>query len=400
MQNAGKGMPNYRSIQICAVAFAAAAFASIISSWTAHAASTRLGGDAASACSGMAQPIPATSIGIKSGPAAVDSATLIVAAPMAVAEKRPTPAARITPVTPAFCKVLGHIDPIDPTAPPINFQINLPVDWNGRSVQYGGGGFNGVLVTALGLPPGFPFDRASPLAQGYVTYGTDSGHTNKPGEEPQTFAANDEAFQNFAHKSYKKVRDVAVAMMKRAYGRAPDKLYFMGSSEGGREGLTMAQRYPRDFDGIFARVPVINWAGLQHAGWRSGMVTMGDGYLTAAHVKLVHDAVLATCDAADGTKDGIVSNPVACKRAFDVKKLACAASQAADSCLNPAQVKAVQTVHSPFNFGVALANGLDDYPGWDVGTLDRRISLRIDRSNQSEQSAERHRRGTLRRFRP
>jgi len=93
-----------------------------------------------------------------------------------------------------------------------------------------------------------------------------------------------------------KVRDVAVTTMKRAYGRAPDKLYCVGSSEGGREGLTMRQRYPADLDGVFSRVPVINWVGLQRAGWKSGLATMGDGYLSPAHVKLVHEVVLAKCD--------------------------------------------------------------------------------------------------------
>lgn len=88
----------------------------------------------------------------------------------------PTPSGRITPANPGFCKVLGHIDPTDPKAPPIKFQVNLPVEWNGRSVQYGGGGFNGVLITGLGLPPAYPFDKPSPLARGFVTYGTDSGH--------------------------------------------------------------------------------------------------------------------------------------------------------------------------------------------------------------------------------
>jgi hypothetical protein len=166
--------------------------------------------------------------------------------------------------------VLGHIEPGDPEAPPIRFQVNLPLRWNGRSVQYGGGGFNGVLITGVGLPPAAPFDAPSPLARGFVTYGTDSGHESKPGEAPQLFAANDEAFVNFAHASDKKVRDAAVAVIERAYGIKPEKLYFAGSSEGGREGVTMAQRYPDDFDGIFARVPVINWTSLQHArlaGW-------------------------------------------------------------------------------------------------------------------------------------
>src|SRR3954447_12607435 len=174
----------------------------------------------------------------------IDAATLQAPSPIAVAERGPTPSGRVTPANPAFCKVLGHIEPTDPKAPPIKFQVNLPVEWNGRSVQYGGGGFNGTLISGLALPPAYPFDKPSPLARGFVTYGTDSGHENKPGEPPQTFALNAEAFENFTHRAYKKVRDAAFALMVRAYGRAPEKLYFMGSSEGGREALTMAQRYP------------------------------------------------------------------------------------------------------------------------------------------------------------
>ncbi|MGY3355188.1 hypothetical protein ACVWZK_001851 [Bradyrhizobium sp. GM0.4] len=164
----------------------------------------------------------------------VDSATLLAPSQLAVAERGPTPSGRVTPANPGFCKVLGHIDPTDPKAPPIKFQVNLPVEWNGRSLQYGGGGFNGVLITGLALPPAYPFDKPSPLARGFVTYGTDSGHESKPGEPPQLFALNDEAFENFAHRAYKKVRDAAVALMQRAYGKAPEKMYFMGSSEGGR----------------------------------------------------------------------------------------------------------------------------------------------------------------------
>ena len=79
--------------------------------------------------------------------------------------------------------------------------------------------------------------------------------------------------------------------------RGPEKLYFVGSCEGGREGLTMAQRYPADFDGIFSRVPVINWTALQFAGTRDGLASMGDAWIRPPLVKLVGDAVLAACDA-------------------------------------------------------------------------------------------------------
>ncbi len=276
--------------------------------------------DAAAACSGLAGSLD----GLR-----IDSAVLQTPTPSAVSERGPTPAARVTPANPAFCKVIGRIEPTDPKAPPIRFQVNLPVEWNGRSLQYGGGGFNGVLITGLGLPTAYPFDKPSPLARGFVTYGTDSGHETKQGEPPQVFALNDEAFENFAHRSYKKVRDAAVAVMARAYGRPPQKIYFMGSSEGGREGLTMAQRYPDDFDGIFARVPVINWVGLQHAGTRSGIATMGEGWIRPAQVKLVADAVRQACDKADGADDQLVQNPVGCKAIFKADSLRCAEVRAA-----------------------------------------------------------------------
>ena len=195
---------------------------------TCSAQATTITGDAAATCGGLAEP---TQQGVR-----IDSATLQAPAPLAVSERGPTPAARISPASPAFCKLLGHIDPADPKAPPIRFEVNLPVEWNDRSLQYGGGGFNGVLITGLGLPPAHPYDKPSPLAQGFVTYGTDSGHESKPGEPPQLFALNDEAFENFSHLAYKKVRDAALALMIRTYGKPPAKMYFMGSSEGGREG--------------------------------------------------------------------------------------------------------------------------------------------------------------------
>jgi hypothetical protein len=317
--------------------------------------------DAASACGGLAGVL---------GALRIDSVTLQAPSRLAISERAPTPAARIAPATPAFCKVLGHIEPTDAKAPPIKFEVNLPVEWNGRSVQYGGGGFNGTLITALGLPPAYPFDKPSPLARGFVTYGTDSGHETRPGEPPQVFALNDEAFENFAYRAYKQVRDAAAALMIRAYGKPPERMYFVGSSEGGREALTMAQRYPDDFDGIFARVPVINWVGLQHAGTRSGVATMGDGWIRPAQVRLVADAVRRTCDKADGSADALVRDPVGCKAAFKAEALRCAGMQGGDQCLTDAQVKAIDTLHATYKFPFPLANGLDDYPGWGVSGED------------------------------
>jgi hypothetical protein len=325
------------------------------------ASAATLAEDAASVCSGLAG---------SSGAVTIDAATLQAPSPLSVAERGPTPSGRVTPANPAFCKVLGSIAPTDAKAPPIKFEVNLPVEWNGRSLQYGGGGFNGVLISGLGLPPAYPFDKPSPLARGFVTYGTDSGHESKPSEPPQVFALNDEAFENFSHVSYKKVRDAAVALMVHAYGKKPEKMYFMGSSEGGREALTMAQRYPDDFDGILARVPVINWVGLQHAGTRSGLVTMGDGWIKPAQVRLVADAVRKTCDQTGGADHSIVLNPASCRTIFKPEPLHCATGQSGDQCLSEAQIKAIDTLHATYKFPFTLANGLDDYPGWGVSGED------------------------------
>jgi len=313
--------------------------------------------------------------GQRSGHATVTSATYHAASELSVADRAPTPAAAITPALPAHCRLVGRIAPVDPKADPIQFQVNLPLAWNGRSVQFGGGGFNGVLISGLALVPGARYDAAAPLAQGYVTVGTDSGHQSRPGVSPMAFAANEEMLLNFAYQAYPKVRNVSAELMKRAYGRAPEYLYFVGSSEGGREGLTMAQRYPAAFNGIFARVPVIQWTGLMYSFVRNGVALSGDGWLAPAQVKLVHDAVLAACDAADGVADRIVSNTEACRATFDPGSLQCpgagaAAVQGGANCLSPAQVRAVRTLRSPFKFPFALANGLIEYPGWGIGGED------------------------------
>ena len=320
-------------------------------------------------CTRLKELIPAADIGLPTGGATIESAELKQPTPLTLAELpfKPLPSfLAVVPAVPEYCKVVGAIAPVDPKAPPIRFQVNLPTLWNGSSVQFGGGGFNGTLITGLGLPPLTPSDRPSPLAWGFVTYGTDSGHQNASGVPLQAFALNDEALTNFAYAAYKKVRDAAVVLMQRRYGRAPAKLYYVGLSEGGREGLTMAQRFPGDFDGVLSGVPVINWVGLQAAGTRAGVAQFGAGWIAPDKVKLVNDAVIAACDQLDGLADGIISNYDGCKRVFDATNLTCAAGVEA-GCLSEAQLNAVKTMHAPFEFSFALANGLRSYPGWGLG---------------------------------
>ncbi|MBV9558935.1 MAG: tannase/feruloyl esterase family alpha/beta hydrolase [Bradyrhizobium sp.] len=134
-------------------------------------------------CAALKETIPAAKIGLPSGGATIESADVVAASPLTAAQLPfgPLPPyLAVVPAAPEYCKVLGAIAPLDPKAPPIRFQVNLPSEWNGSSVQFGGGGFNGMLITGLGLPPLALADSPSPLARGFVTYGTDSGHQSPP----------------------------------------------------------------------------------------------------------------------------------------------------------------------------------------------------------------------------
>ena len=132
---------------MCARSLSVALLVAAISLGAAEAMAAKMAGDPAATCSDLIRPTDNV--------VRIDSATMVGPTPRTIAEKGPTPAARVTPANPQFCKVLGQIAPSDPKAPPIKFQVNLPVEWNGRSLQYGGGGFNGVLITGLALPPAF-----------------------------------------------------------------------------------------------------------------------------------------------------------------------------------------------------------------------------------------------------
>src|SRR4030095_2832369 len=217
----------------------------------------------------------------------------------------------------AYCTVNGAMAPVDraPTAKPINFQVAFPTTWTGRAAQLGGGGMNGSIPGLTG----------NPFGQGFVTYGSDSGHQSggrggRVAPNPDDWALNDEAIRNLGYMQLKKTHDAAMVLIERVYGAKPTFNYFFGSSQGGREAVTVAQRYPQDYDGVAANVPIVGFSSLMLARALNRIPEIPlDHWVTSAKVNAIRGEFMRQCDKLDGLADGIVNNYMACREIFDVK---------------------------------------------------------------------------------
>lgn len=285
---------------------------------------------------------------------------------------------------PEYCKVLGEIDPVDPSAPVIQFQLNVPTAWNRKVMQVGGGGINGNIPPNLAVVPAsggpvaaaMPPDVPYPLSRGYAMFGGDSGHQGTGGE----WALNDEAWLNFAYAGLKKTHDAAFAVLERLYGQRPQLTYFMGTSQGGREALEVAQRFPDDYDGVLATVPLIGYSAHVIAKTLLATVQTGDGWISPAAAQLIAEDVVRQCDALDGLADGVISHYRACNALFAADKgvapyqrIRCtdgatpASGPASVPCLGDAQIATAIRMRAPLAFGFPLANGISTFPAYGTG---------------------------------
>lgn len=266
-----------------------------------------------------------------------------------------------------YCKVLGEIHPVDRNAPDIRFQVNLPLDWNGKALQMGGGGFNGSLVTGLENNNYDPAGSPAPLARGYATFGSDSGHVGVGWDA--TFMLNDEALANFGGNQLKKTYDAAMYIMKAHYKEKPRRTYFSGGSTGGREALNVIQRWPRDYDGAVALYPVHNWVAKVLADNRNAKALYADGgagWISPEANKLINNKVRQACDSLDGAVDGMISDISACGQQSEqiLEELRCPDGGGDAACLTDAQMDVIRTFASPMAFNFPLANGLTSIPGY------------------------------------
>ncbi len=252
---------------------------------------------------------------------------------------------------PAFCRVAGVLKPSNDSF--IRFELWLPAsDWNGKYLGVGNGGFAGAIDFRT---------LAGNIKRGYATAATDTGHEAEAVDASWAFH-HPEKVTDFGYRALHLTTVTAKTLIGAFYAHPADRAYFDSCSDGGREALMEAQRFPEDFDGILAGAPANFWTNLLSSGVYMGqaMFANPESYIPSVKVPAIHAAVLNACDAQDGVTDGIINDPVRCR--FDPSVLLC---KGADSrnCLTAPQIASLKKLYA----GARTSSGENMMPGYLPG---------------------------------
>ena len=266
----------------------------------------------------------------------------------------------------AYLKVTGVIEPVDRTAPCIEWEILLPEQWNLRSIQIGGGANNGSIPCLDGA---MLMSDYQAIEHGYVVFGDDSGHQSL---DPMSadFADNEEALQNYIRQHLIKTNGVMHAVVKAAYGVDAEKVYFAGGSAGGREALECACSYGNEYDGIFCADPVSDFVLLRMWGallskavydsYDEKSHPFSDGFIDEKTIEAIRNDAIEMYDELDGVKDGIISNIYAArmKRSIFLDMIR------GKYHLTDAQLRTIQVYEDGFRLNYSMPNGENRYHGY------------------------------------
>ena len=240
---------------------------------------------------------------------------------------------------PSFCRVAATLKPTSDSD--IKIEVWLPSlasaregGWNGKFQAVGNGGWAGSISYAA---------LAQAVAHGYASASTDTGHT---GNTAAFAPGHPEKVIDMGYRAVHEMTVQAKAIIDAFYGTGPKVSFWNGCSLGGRQGITEAQRYPADYDAIVAGAPAVNNIPLHGARMTISQIVhrTDDSYIPPEKYPMIHNAVLESCDALDGVKDGVIENPTRCR--FDPKALECKGPDG-PACLTPAQVDTARALYAP-----------------------------------------------------
>jgi hypothetical protein len=252
---------------------------------------------------------------------------------------------------PAFCRVAAVVKPTKESD--IRIEVWMPANgWNGRLRSVGNGGFAGAISYEF---------MAQELSQlGYATASTDTGHASPRATDAGWALGHPEKVTDYGYRAIHEMTRFAKATIRAFYGTAPRYSYFGSCSNGGRQALMEAQRYPQDYDGIVAGAP--SNFGTHILTWTNALTPALDhgGYIPATKLPAIARAVNAACDARDGVEDGILNDPRTCH--FDPATLLCTNGDSSQ-CLTAPQVSVLKALYA----GPHDSKGRALYPGFLPG---------------------------------
>ena len=259
---------------------------------------------------------------------------------------------------PPFCRVTAVAKPTPDSD--IKIEVWMPSsEWNGKFRGQGNGGFAGEIDYRV---------LALAVAQGYASAATDTGHAAN-GTDASWAPGRPEKIIDFAYRAIHQMTVVGKATVKAFYGDAPQHSYFANCSNGGRQALMEAQRYPEDYDGILAGAPANYWTHLLSSALYDAQTTTLDpaSYIPTSKIPAIAKAVNEACDAKDGVTDGILNDPRQCH--FDPASLLCKAvdtDDPANFCLTQPQVTTLKKLYQ----GARDSKGREIFPGFVPGGED------------------------------
>lgn len=252
---------------------------------------------------------------------------------------------------PEFCRVVAEAKPTSDSD--IKVEVWLPASgWNGKLQGIGNGGFAGIIDTK---------QLGQAMKAGYAATATDTGHTGSPIDAGWALG-HPEKVVDFGHRGIHEMTRVAKAVIAAYYGKAPQRSYFGGCSDGGREALMEAQRYPEDYDGILAGAPANYWTRLLSLAAADTQALTLDpaSFIPQSKIPTIAAAVNDVCDKLDGVQDGILNDPRRCH--FDPATIQCKAEDS-DKCLTAPQVVALNKLYA----GLRDSHGKELFPGYVPG---------------------------------
>ncbi len=241
--------------------------------------------------------------------------------------------------TPEHCRVSGQI------LPEVRFELSLPATWNRKLYMFGNGGFAGEPFDA----PGRVALRNRALRQGFAVTSTDTGH-DAASEPLATFAVNRQKLLDYAFRAIHTTAETAKRVSNDYYAVPVARSYFEGCSTGGRQGLILAQRFPRDFDSIVVGAPVLDFTGTMISyAWRGKALI--EGPIPTAKLKVVAEKIYSECDGKDGLMDGLIDDPSRCSfaPARDLPK--CEGDVDGPACFTSRQIAALERIYSDVSAG-------------------------------------------------